>query len=251
MRKIVGIVCVAGLLAVAYPARGQDDAQLREIIAKAIKAQGGAENLTKLKASVSKTKGKFYGMGEGIDYTGETSSQLPDRIRTEVEGDVGGQKFKFAQVVDGDKGWTKFGDNTEEMSKEMLAEAKEQMNVAQIDHLVALTGKDYKLSTLGESKVGDRTAVGVRVERKGYRDVSLYLDKENSQILKIETRGKDLMQGGKEYTSETFYSDYKKVEGLMVPHTILIKRDGNKYVEAEITEVKVAEKLDDGVFAKP
>src|SRR6516225_4255275 len=154
MRRIAGIVGIVGLLAIVCPVRGQDDAQLREIIAKAIKAHGGADNLTKLKASVSKTKGKYYGMGDGIDYTGETSVQLPDRIRNEVEADVNGQKFKFEQVVDGDKGWMKFGDNTEELNKEMLEEAKEEMNATQIGHLVALTGKDYKLSTLGESKVG-------------------------------------------------------------------------------------------------
>jgi hypothetical protein len=190
-------------------------------------------------------------MGDGIDYTGENSVQLPNRIRTEVEVDVNGQKFKFVQVVDGDKGWMKLGDNTEDLNKDMLAEAKEQMNVAQISHLTVLTDKDYKLSTLGESKVGDRPAVGVRVEHKGFRDVNLYLDKENGQILKTETRGKDLMQDGKEYTAETFYDDYKMVDGVLVAHKILIKRDGNKYVEAELTEVKVSEKLDDGVFAKP
>jgi hypothetical protein len=251
MRKLAGIVCVAGLLGLVGPVRGQDDAQLRDVIAKAIKTQGGADNLNKLKASVSKTKGKFYGMGDGIDYTGETSVQLPNRIRTEVEVEVNGMKFKFVQVVDGDKGWMKLGDNNEDLNKDMLAEAKEQMNVAQISHLTVLTGKDYKLSTLGDSKVGDRPAIGIHVERKGFRDVNLFLDKENSQILKVETRGKDPMNDGKEFTAETFYSDYKMVDGLLIAHKILIKRDGNKYVEAELTEVKVSENLDDGVFAKP
>jgi hypothetical protein len=59
------------------------------------------------------------------------------------------------------------------------------------------------------------------------------------------------MNGGKEYMAETFYSDYKKVDGLLIAHKLLIKRDGNKYVDAEVTEVKVSEKLDDSVFAKP
>ena len=251
MRSIAGIVGIVGLLAVVCPVRGQDDAQLREIVAKSITAHGGADNLTKLKASVSKSKGKFYGMGDGIDYTGETSVQLPDRIHVEVEVDANGQKFRFVQVVDGDKGWMKLGDNTEDLNKDMLVEAREQMNAAQISHLTVLSGKEYKLSTLGESKVGDRPAIGVRVERKDYRDVNLYFDKENIQILKMETRGKDPMNDGKEFTSESFYSDYKKVDGLLVAHKVLIKRDGNKYVEMELTDVKVSEKLDDSVFAKP
>jgi hypothetical protein len=251
MRKIVGFVGVFALLAAVGPARADDDAKLREIVAKAIKAHGGEDTLKKLQASVTKTKGKFYGLGEAIDYTGETAVQLPDRIRTEVAGTANGQEFKFYQIVKGDKGWMKFGDDTMELSKEMIAEAKEQLNVAAIAHLTVLTGKGYKLSSLGDVKVGDREAVGVRVEREGFRPVSLFFDKGNGMLVKTETRGKDLMRGGEEYTSETFYKDYKKVDGLMVPHKITIKRDGKDFVESETTEVKPSEKLDDATFAKP
>ena len=251
MRQIAGFVGVFALLAAVVPARADDDAKLREIVAKAIKAHGGADVLKKLPASVTKTKGKFYGLGDAIDYTGETAVQLPDRIRTEVAGKANDQEFKFLQVVNGDKGWIKFGDNTMDMSKEMIAEAKEQLNAATIAHLTVLTGKEYKLSSLGDAKVGDREAVGVRVEREGFRPVSLFFDKGNGMLVKSETRGKDLMRGGEEYTSETFYKDYKKVDGLMVPHKLTIKRDGKDFVESETTEVKPSEKLDDAMFAKP
>jgi hypothetical protein len=251
MRKILGFGGVIALLTVVVPARADDDAKLREIVSKAVKAHGGADNLKKLPASVTKTKGKFYGLGDAIDYTGETAIQLPDRIRSEVAGTANGQDFKFLQIVAGDKGWIRFGDNTEEMSKEMIAEAKEQLNAAAIAHLTVLTGKEYKLSTLGDVKVGGQEALGVRVEREGFRPVSLFFDKGNGMLVKSETRGKDLMRGGEEYTSETFYKDYKKVDGLMVPHKLTIKRDGKDFVESETTDVKPSEKLDDNVFAKP
>lgn len=251
MRKIAGFLGVLALLAAVGPARADDEAKLREIVAKAIKAHGGADVLKKLPATVTKTKGKFYGLGEAIDYTGETAVQLPDRIRTEVAGTANGQEFKFLQVVNGDKGWMKFGDDTMEMSKEMITEAKEQLNTASIAHLTVLTGKGYKLSSLGDVKVGDREAVGVSVEREGFRPVSLFFDKGNGLLVKTETRGKDPMRGGQDYTSETLYKDYKKVDGLMIAHKITIKRDGKDYVESETTEVKPSEKLDDNLFAKP
>jgi hypothetical protein len=246
MPRIAGIATVFALLAAGAPARA-DEAALREIIAKAIKAHGGADTLKKFQASVTKAKGKFYGLGEAIDYTAETSIQFPNRLRTEVSGD----NFKFVQVVNGDKGWAKFGDNTEEMNKEMLAEAREQMNAATITHLVALTGQEYKLASLVEIKVGDRPAVGVEVQREGYRPVGLFFDKENGLLVKSETRGKDLMRGGEEYKAENVYSDFKKVDGMVIAHKIKIKRDGKDYVESETTEVKPSEKLDDSVFAKP
>lgn len=250
MGKILGVIGVVCLLAFVGPARA-DDAKLHEVVARAIKAHGGADVLTKFKATVSKQKGKFHGLGEALDYTSEESIQLPDRFRVEVHSKVGDQAFTFIQIINGDKGWRKIGDNTEELDKEMLEEAKEQMNSATISHLVCLNKKDYKLSSLGEVKVGDAPAIGIRVERKGFRDVSLFFDKDKSLLLKVETRGKDLMQGGQEYTSTILYDDYKKVEGMMVAYKVTVQRDGKPYVDGEMTEVKLSEKLDDSVFEKP
>lgn len=251
MWKIAGVLGVASLLGLLIPVRAVEEAKLREVVARAIKAQGGIDNLTKLKANVSKEKGKYYGMGEGIDFTSESSLQLPDRFRVEVKSKIGDQEFTFIQVINGKKGWIKLGDKTEEMDKEMLAEAKEEMNVANISQLVCLKDKEFKLSPLGEVKVGDRPAIGVRVEHKGFRDVSLFFDKEKGLLLKSETRVKDLMRGGEEYTSTTLYDDYKKAEGMMVAHKITIKRDDKPFVDGELTEVKISEKIDDSVFEKP
>jgi hypothetical protein len=251
MWKIAGVLGSVSLLAFLIPVRADEDAQLREVVEKAIKAHGGLDNLTKFKASSEKQKGKFHGMGQPLDYTSDTSLQLPGRFRIEVRSKVGDQEFAFIQVIAGDKGWIKFGDNTQELDKDMMAEAKEQMNSANISHLSCLKDKEYKLSPLGEVKVGDRPAIGVRVEHKGYRDVSLFFDKEKGLLLKTETRGKDVMQGGQEFTTTTFYDDYKKVEGMLVAHRVTIERDGKPYIDGEATEVTLSEKLDDSVFEKP
>lgn len=251
MWKIAGTLGVVSLLMLLIPVRADDEAKLREVVDRAIKAHGGIDNLTKLQASTSKQKGKFHGLGAALDYTSEVSTQLPDRLRIEVHSKAGDQEFTFIQVINGNKGWRKLGDMTDEMGKEELAEASEEMNAATISHLVCLKNKEYKLSPLGEVKVGDRPAIGVRVERKGHRDVSLFFDKDKSLLLKVETRGKDVMQGGQEYASMSLYGDYKMVEGIMVAHKITIERDGKPYVDGESIEEKVAEKLDDSVFEKP
>ena len=250
MRRIAGIVAVAILFGALNPLRADDDAKVKEVIDKAIKAHGGEDNLKKFKASVIKSKGKFHGFDNPIDYISETSVQLPDKISTIVESKAGDMDFKFIQVVNGNKGWIKFGDNTMDMNEDMLKEAREQMNASNISHLTPLLGKDYKLSGLGEMKVGDRPAIGVRVERKDYRDVNLFFDKEKGLLLKSESRGKDAMSG-QEYTGETFYEDYKKVDDMMVAHKVTIKRDKKVFVEGETTSVKYSEKLDDKVFDKP
>lgn len=245
MRKIagvVGVLCVSGIIIFSVRGNKDEDAKMREIVAQAIKAHGG-DNLEKMKGSLTKTKGKIL----DLEYTTETALQLPDRSRTVAESKLG----KFVQILNGDKGWVKLGDLSRECVKEELDEMREQLNAAQISHLFVLSDREYKLSPLGEEKIDDRQAVGVRVEHKGFRDIHLYFDKESNLLLKVETRIKDPLRGGEEVAAETVYSDYKNVDGVMTAHRMTIKYDGKTYIEGEITDVKYAEKLDDSVFDKP
>jgi hypothetical protein len=244
MRKIAGIVGVVSVSAlIIYSVRGNEDARLREIVTRAITAHGGTENLQKYPASIAKTKGKLF----DLDYSAETAIQLPDRSRTVAESKLG----KFTQVLNGDKGWIKVGELSKECNKEELAEMKEQLNAQRIARLTVLTDKDYKLSPLGEESIDDRPAIGVRVEHKGFRDVCLYFDKENGLLLKTQTHIKDPLRGGEEITSDTLYADYKDVEGVMTAHKITILFDGKVYTEGEVTEVKLADKLEDSMFDRP
>lgn len=251
MRTVAGACWVVGVLASVCPAHAEADTSAREIVAKAIKAHGGEKAIKKHKASIVKSKGKFHGQGDALDFTGTASIQMPDRNRLEVEFDANGQKITFIRVFDGDKGWHSFNNMADDLSKEAIAEGQEEQYAQSVERLAPLTDKSYKLTALGESKVGDHPVLGVKVEREGHRPVSLFFDKEKNVLLKSETHGKDPMNGGKEFTAEKTYGDYKKVDGVMVAHKITIKRDGKNFVESEVTEAKFVDKLDDGLLVKP
>ena len=99
MRKALGILVVGALLlsfsAVAWS--GGDDGA-RAVVNKAIKAAGGEKALTKHQAATWTEKGTYYGMGDGLPFTGKYAMQLPDKFRMEVEG-------VFTLVINGKKGW--------------------------------------------------------------------------------------------------------------------------------------------------
>jgi hypothetical protein len=248
-------VCLAAALALAVPAaRADEQADLQKVIDKAIKAGGGAENLGKYKASTFKMKGKFYGMGDGIDYTGEVAQQQPDKSRFQIDGEINNMKVTFfTRVTDGKKIWVKrINEETKEVTdKEEVAEAKESVHTERVTTLLALKEKGFQLASLGEVKVDDKPAVGIRVTHKGFRDVNLFFDKDSGLLVKSETNVKDFDMNGKEFTQETLYGDYKEINGVLVARKIVVNRDGKKYVDAEISDLEVKEKLDDSVFAKP
>jgi hypothetical protein len=249
MRQVLSLTAaVAVLLGVALSARADNAADAKALVDKATKAHGGADNIGKVKAAIMTAKGKYYGMGDqGVDFTLRVAFQAPDKQRLIVEG----QGFKVTQVFNKDKGWIALNDNVIEYDKDALEEAKESVHATSITQLNPAVLKDAKLETIGEVKVNDKPALGVRVESKGYRPVTLYFDKETNLLVKSERRAKDVQAGGSEFNEETYYREWKEVNGVKRAHKIQINRDDKKYVESETTEFKVVDKLDDAEFAKP
>jgi hypothetical protein len=253
MRTVLRCWLTIGVvLAVSGLTRADEQADLKAIVDKAIKAHGGEDKLSKIKVVSTKAKGKFYGMGaDGIDYTLESFIQAPDKMRIKIEGEAMGNKFEFTQVINGDKGWVTMGEGAEEMSKDQLTEGKANLYAGWVAQLHPLKGKEFKLAALGDAKVGDKAAVGVKVSSKDQRDVNLYFDKKTGLLLKRESIVKDPMAGGADATEEVLFDDYKEKDGIKYPAKVTINRDGKKYVEGETTEYKVLDKIDDKTFEKP
>ena len=158
----IGPVFVAAPLAAA-----EEPMKPRTIIDKAIKAAGGEEKLAKYKAVTWKEKGIYYGMGDGIPYTGSYSVQWPNQFRMVIDN-------VMTIVLNGDQGWiTQSNSETKEMTREQLAEHKEANYTGSVARLLPLKDEAFVLTPLAEIKVGDRPAVGVKVSSKGHRDVSL------------------------------------------------------------------------------
>jgi len=250
------ILAVGFLVAWVAPLQA-DDKEAQAIIAKAIKAQGGAEALAKFPASVTKFKGKLHVMGAALEMIGEVSSQGADKYKMEFSlEETGGPTFRNVFVLDGDKGWYRFGvdggppPKGGPLPKDKLAEMQEGRYAAWVADLTPLTGKGFTLATPGEVRVHEKTALGVKVSAKGHRDVTLHFDKETGMLVKTESRVKDEATG-QDVTAESLLSDYKEVQGTKQAMKFMEKRDGKLFMEYEVTDYKLVDKLGADVFAKP
>ncbi len=245
MRKSLAITLAAlTALSLNWHARGDDAAAARAIIDKAIQAAGGAQNLEKYQGMRSEEKGTYYGMGEGLPYTASYVLKYPDKWRMEIQN-------VFLMVFDGEKGWIKAGGNVMDMDKDAIRSQKEEMHASEVMRQTPLKNKAFNFSLLGETKVGDKTAVGVKVASQGHQDVNLFFDKVSGLLVKAEYTIHSREHGYREVTQEILVSDYKEIDGIKSAMKFLINRDGKKFVEAEVTDLKYVEKLDDKEFAKP
>jgi hypothetical protein len=250
MRKFL-LVAAAACCAASLGTVVRAEDETRTIIEKAVKAHGGADKLARFeKAAIqSRAKGKVHQAG-GIDITMEMSVQA-GKSRQVIEGEVANVKFRQVVLFDGDK--LRIYINGQEYKldeKKMNKEAREQAYAEKVAGLVFLKKKGFTLAPLGEVKVNDRPAVGVRVSSEGHRDVNLFFDKEKGLLVKTETRTVDLLSG-EEKTQEKVLADYKECDGVLQPGRVSVLQDGKELVSLEIEEVKVVDRFDDDTFTKP
>jgi hypothetical protein len=216
----------------------------RAVIDKAIEAAGGEEKLAHFKSQSWSEKGMFHGLGNPLPYMSKLAVEWPDKFRIEIP-------HFMTIVLNGERGWKKERDTTTEMGKAELAENLEERHTGYVTTLVPLRDKSFHLSLMKDAKIDGEPAVGVQVSHSGHRDVKLYFDKSTGLLAKSESRIKDLDHGGKDTDQETWYKNYKVVDGAKIPMKIVIMRDGKPYLEAENFALKAGAKLDPKLFEKP
>ena len=117
-----------GLVMATVTAKADESATARALVDKAMLALGGEAKLAKFPVTIVKFKGKFHGFDDNapFTFTGESASQGADRLKFFVEGNAKGHKFRTGALLNGNRGWTKFNDETREFNKEQLAAFQEE-----------------------------------------------------------------------------------------------------------------------------
>ena len=81
------------------------------------------------------------------------------------------------------------------------------------------------------------------------KDFTLYFDKETGLPVKQVAQVRGFM--GDEFTQETTFADYKDFGGIKKATKIESKRDGQRFIEQEVTEFKTLDKVDPATFEEP
>ncbi len=244
----VKLLAVGILFAGASWARAQDDT--KAILEKAVKAHGGADKITKAKAQQSKAKGSVETAVGKVDFAQESSFQYPDKFKEISHATVNGMQVDVTTVYNGKEGWMVANGQSIPVEGPILDAIKDSIDTIAVARLAFTGGKDYEATPLGETKVNDRPCVGVKLSRKGHKDVNLYFDKETNLLAKLEHRVKDPMSG-QDLAEERIITEYQDLDGMKVAKKAIINRDGKKFMDLEVSDVKFLDKLPDGEFDKP
>jgi hypothetical protein len=220
-----------------------------EILNKAIKAHGGEEALAKAAQLNRRGAGTItLFMDKEMPFTDDLTTGLPARFRLAVDILVDKQKMRIVLVLNGDTAWQDNGGRVEETSKERLAELQEEAYVQWASLLAPLKKADFNLTPLSPVKVAGRSAVGIKVEHKPYPALELYFDDETKLLAKVQRKSK---QGGIEVRKESYFSEFKEVDGVRLPFHIVETLNDKKFSDLKVDTYKLLDKADDKLFGKP
>ncbi len=248
MKTSIGLIVAAGLAFGLGRTAWADDGAA--VIDKAVKALGGADKLAAAKTSSWKVKGKITFGGNESDFTSTTTVQGLDHYRQEFEGEFGGNQVKGVTVIDGDKGWRKFGDNARKLENQGLENQKRAAYLQIVPAtILPLKEKGFKVESVSEEKVGDKPAVALKVKGPDDKDFQIFFDKASGVPVKVVA----VVAGrqGAENTQETTFADYKDFDGVKRATKIEIKRDGEKFMDQQLSEFRVLGKVEPSTFSEP
>jgi outer membrane lipoprotein-sorting protein len=212
-----------------------------EIVQKYLAAKGGADKLRAVQSV--KTVGHVKGPGGEVAIT--SYAKRPNMMRRETTRQ--GQTAVVA--VDGKTVWALNplrGPQAQEVTGPQ-AEAALQ-DASDFDSmLLDYKQKGYSLDFVGLDKAGGIATYHLKIMRNG-RPQDLYLNAETM----LETRmTMDVDQGGRKGLASIEFSNYKPVEGIMVPFTIRQSFDGQLLGEVVYDTIQFNLPVDDGLFRKP
>ena len=205
----------------------------RAMLEKAAAASGGSPAWAAVTSIVTEQSAQVTLQGQSVQIDGSESWLLPDK-------QLSVQRLPFGEMrqgTDGRIGWMSAMGQLQESPKiaESVAEDWERS-------LFRLFGRPGEM----EAQALDAHHVHIKSER--IQDLVVGFD-EDGRLATIEYQG-DGPGGGVAKMVMTF-SDWKPVGALQYPHDVQIEADGKPFLTSTLKSIKLNERLDDSLFAKP
>ena len=215
-----------------------------ELMAKTIEATGGAANWRKLNSRVTKFEIDF--IHQGLKGTGTTYEKAPNMTASELTVTALGKPI--ATIED-------FFDGT--MSIEKASFAPDEKHTGKRLEDIRLASDFYGLADWKENfkeakveaieKIGDEEAYKVVFKSDKASDVTYFISSKTFLPLKRDSVIVSSTSAQKIPSSQTF-SDYRKVDGVMIPFKTVSSNAGMGDIVVYAKEVKHNVKIDDKEF---
>src|SRR5689334_1361251 len=218
-----------------------------DLLTKMIAAYGGEENLRKHKSSVMKIDVDLE--NQGVQATGSISAKAPNLTASDMTFTALGKKLgSLVTYFDGNAGGEFLSFAPEETySGKRLEDVK-----AGSDFYDVLDWKqNYKTITVKRmGKVGDEDVYVVEKQREKGTKVTDYVSTKSFLVLRRESIIVS-ETSGLQLPETVSFSDYRNVDGVMVPFKTVSNNVANGDIVLRLTDIKFDVAIPDAAFHKP
>ena len=211
-----------------------------DILKKMVDALGGKKVLEKVEDMTSSGTLELIQMG----MTGSMTmyKKEPNKVRMDIE--VMG--MIITQAFDGETAW---GVNPQTGSSEEMPEQQaENMKRMALGIDAFIYPEKYGISFAykGKEKIEEKEYLVLEQTFSDGHKATLYIDPKTYLTHKTKSTAMDQM--GVEVEQETFESDFKKVNGMTIGHSVIIFQGGEEYLKITFTEITFNTGLEDSLF---
>jgi hypothetical protein len=205
-----------------------------------VKKYSEANKQDKISAmSTIKITGKMSMMG--MDLPLQMWMKNPNKIKTVTN--FNGQEM--VSVFDGTKGYSINPMTGSAEPVEMTADQiKQTQNSNVFQNYMANYLKEGKLTLDGEEKVNDKPAFKIKASLDGGNTTNMFIDKSSYLLVKTTTT---VNSGGQTVTVDSYPSDYKETNGVLLPMKTTSSAQGMDFVII-FEKVEVNIPMEDSVF---
>ncbi|OWY18234.1 outer membrane lipoprotein-sorting protein [Sphingobacteriales bacterium UPWRP_1] len=241
MKKFIFCLSVLGLLTLS--ANGVMAQSLDEVLKNHFEAIG-QEQISKLNSFAC--SGKVIVQGGMISIPMTMTQKRPDMMKTESTF----QGQQFIEAYDGKTGWSinPFAGALEPqlMNEDQLRSIKIQSDID--GQLYNYAQKGYKAELEGSEDMEGSKVYKVKLTNANGEQFTYYIDADSYVLLK--TKSKVKIQGN-DMESETFFSNYKQLEGMAFAYNIETKMQGQVVSQIVIEDIKLNPEIDNAIFTMP
>jgi outer membrane lipoprotein-sorting protein len=218
---------------------------VEDIIASNLRSKGGLEKI-KTTTTVRMTGSVVARDMAGRDLTGTMKmvAKRPNLMRRDVE--VGGQRI--VNAFDGSTLWMALG--TAPPQPVPNTQNAYSAQDAEFDSVfVDYKEKGHNIELVGKETVDGTAVYHLKVTKKGGPPQDYYLDAETGLERKISVTGRG--PDGSQMVNVTEFSDYRSVDGSMVPFVLKQRQNGTLIATTTLDKVEFNVSIDDGFFRMP
>lgn len=215
---------------------------LEELVGKALDAQGGAAAFKAIQSQ--KASGKVLTQGMEMPITLLTARPNQMRVEVSVMG------MSIIQAFDGTTGWS-INPMTGSQDPQPMGEFETKNARLQADMdgpLQNWEARGWVGEYVGQEDVEGTAAHRLRIDTKQDIVIEMWLDAESFLPLKQNSKVKFEQQ---EIESQMYFSDYRTVNGLVVPFALETRQGDQVMMNMVFDNVEFGVAIDPAVFAMP